>query len=232
MAASAASVRAVHDCWNRIGVRGDGSCPELARHVHCRNCPVHAAAAGELLDLPLPDDHLARWTPLVASRQARDAEADALSLVIFRLGEEWLALPTGSFREVVGTRSIHSIPHRRDGVVLGLANIRGELVACASLQQLLGLEPAARKKGERQRILDGRVLVIEHEGTRTAFPVDEVHEVRRFRPSELGPVPTTLARTANVYIKAVLSWQGQSVGLLDEQLLLFTVNRSLTLATT
>src|SRR4029077_5730556 len=29
----------VDDCWNRIGVRGDASCPELKHHVHCRNCP-------------------------------------------------------------------------------------------------------------------------------------------------------------------------------------------------
>ncbi len=35
----------VDDCWNRIGVRGDRSCPKLAEHIHCRNCPVHAAAA-------------------------------------------------------------------------------------------------------------------------------------------------------------------------------------------
>ncbi len=36
---------AIDDCWNRIGVRGDGSCPELKRHIHCRNCPVYSAAA-------------------------------------------------------------------------------------------------------------------------------------------------------------------------------------------
>lgn len=35
----------IDDCWNRIGVRGDGSCPRLAGYIHCRNCPVHDAAA-------------------------------------------------------------------------------------------------------------------------------------------------------------------------------------------
>ncbi len=45
----------VDDCWNRIGVRGDKTCERLAEHVHCRNCPVHAAAANRLLDrLALP----------------------------------------------------------------------------------------------------------------------------------------------------------------------------------
>ena len=33
------------DCWNTIGIRGDGSCPELARLAHCQNCPVYVTAA-------------------------------------------------------------------------------------------------------------------------------------------------------------------------------------------
>ena len=41
---------AVDDCWNRIGVFGDKSCPRLERHIHCRNCEVYGAAAIALLD--------------------------------------------------------------------------------------------------------------------------------------------------------------------------------------
>src|SRR3981081_1849213 len=47
---------ALDDCWNRIGVHGDRSCAELQRHIHCRNCPVFAAAARALLDVPAPAD--------------------------------------------------------------------------------------------------------------------------------------------------------------------------------
>ena len=34
----------VDDCWNRIGVSGDRSCPELQAHLHCRNCSVSSSA--------------------------------------------------------------------------------------------------------------------------------------------------------------------------------------------
>ncbi len=44
------------DCWNRIGVNGDRSCPELTSFVHCRNCPVFAAAARSFFDRPAPED--------------------------------------------------------------------------------------------------------------------------------------------------------------------------------
>jgi chemotaxis-related protein WspD len=33
-------VKSLDDCWNRIGVRGDGSCRELEQHIHCHNCSV------------------------------------------------------------------------------------------------------------------------------------------------------------------------------------------------
>ena len=35
-------VEHIDDCWNRIGVHGNKSCPLLAEHVHCRNCAVYA----------------------------------------------------------------------------------------------------------------------------------------------------------------------------------------------
>ena len=219
-------------CWNSIGVRGDHSCAALAQHVHCRNCPVYAAAAAELLDAPLPNDHLSFWTPLVAQAPTSAEKAEILSLVVFRIGGELLALPTMTFKEVVGHRMIHALPHRRDGVILGMTNIRGELVICASLLPLLGLEAEPKKKGDKQHVPNERMLVIEHKGTHTAFPVDEIHEVGRFRVADFGDVPSTLAKAASTYIKAIVTWQGRSVGLLDDQLLLFTINRSLTLATT
>ena len=39
------NAEAIDDCWNRIGVHGDKSCPLLSEHIHCRNCAVYSAAA-------------------------------------------------------------------------------------------------------------------------------------------------------------------------------------------
>ena len=38
------------DCWNRIGVFGQRSCPELLSCVHCRNCSVYSAAGHSLFE--------------------------------------------------------------------------------------------------------------------------------------------------------------------------------------
>ena len=222
------------DCWNRIGVRGDASCPELKEVVHCRNCPVHAGAAAGLLDGALPPGRRDEWAAHFA-RKEDDAEDLSLSVFLFRIGPEWLALPTAVFQETAALRPIHSLPSRRGGGVLGIVNIRGELLICASLARLLGLEEASgtpetkggAARGEHRRELR-RLLVASGEGGRLAFPVDEVHGIHRFRPGALRETPATLANAAASYARGVLPWRDASAGLLDEGPLFAALNRNLT----
>ena len=90
----ASDVEAIDDCWNRIGVHGDKRCPLLAEHIHCRNCQVYAAAATRLLDrYALQQDQ----EPVAA---APLTECTGRSMLVFRLGEEWLALATASLAEI------------------------------------------------------------------------------------------------------------------------------------
>lgn len=216
----------LNDCWNKIGVRGDGSCPELERHVHCRNCPVYSASAAKLLDADLPAGHLDEWAGHF-SGERKVEEAGTQSVVIFRIGAEWLALPTAVFKEVATLRAVHSLPHRRSGLVLGLANVRGTLLVCVSLGDVLGLEKTVETKKEKARALHRRLLVISREGSRLVFPVDEVHGIHRCQPRELKAVPATVAKATATYTKSVLAWHDKTVGCLDDQLLFYTLNRSL-----
>jgi chemotaxis-related protein WspD len=215
----------VNDCWNRIGVHGDASCPELEKHVHCRNCPVYSAGALALLDGYPPAHYLADWTGHFAEPKQAE-ELDTHSVVIFRIGAEWLALPTHVVSEVTNLPPIHSLPHRRSGVVMGLANVRGELLVCVSLGQVLGLEAAAEPKREKLRAVPPRLLVIRREDVRTVCPVAEVRGIHRFHPRELQEVPTTVAKATATYSRAILPWNKCSVGLLDDQLLFYTLKRS------
>ena len=222
---------AINDCWNRIGVQGDGSCAELQTHIHCRNCPVYSAAAIQLLDREQAQDGdqegLERATRLFAEEKADERQASR-SIFVFRVGGEWLALPTAVLDEVADLRAIHSLPHRRSGVVLGLANVRGELLVCVSLAQLLGIDLLGESRPSRNlRVAHRRLLVVRNNGSRLAFPADEVHGTQRFNEGERKPVPITVAKAAASYSKAMLVWREHAVGLLDEELLFHSFNRSL-----
>jgi chemotaxis-related protein WspD len=214
----------VSGCWSNVGVYGSGSCAELQKFVHCRNCPVYSAAGARLLDRPLPRDYRQEWSQHFAEDK-RLPEAGNASAILFRIQSEWLALPTHSFQEVAEKRPIHSLPRRAQGVVIGLANVRGELVICVSLGHLLQMESISSL--EMLRVSYRRLLVIQWEASRLAFPVDEVQGPVRFHPQELKPLPSTLVRSEARYTQGVLSWQDGAAGYLDPDLLFSNVQRNL-----
>lgn len=214
----------VTGCWSNSGVYGDGSCIELEKFIHCRNCPVYSAAGLTLIDRPLPANYRKDWTQYFA-RERRLPEAGNSSAILFRIQHDWLALPTHTFQEVSERRPIHSLPHRRTGALLGLANIRGELAICISLGHLLQMENIPSLAALR---LDYRLLlVIQSEAGRLAFPVDEVSGPHRFQPQELKSTPASMVRAASHFVQGQLHSEARSAGLLDADLLFSNLHRAL-----
>lgn len=207
----------VDDCWNRIGFRGDRSCPELDRVVHCHNCPVFGNAGRRFLDAPSPEGYALEWTRRLAA-PIEEEPADLVGVLIFRIGEEWLALPVGLLVEVTTPRPVHRIP-RRAGILAGLVNIRGELHLCAHLDAVLGVrrEPDSAKRPQP------RLLVVRRESERWVFPVDEVDEVHRFSRQALTGSPATLSRSLARLTRGVFHHNDRSIGLLDEERLFHTL---------
>jgi chemotaxis-related protein WspD len=222
---------ALNDCWNRIGVRGDRSCAELLRHIHCRNCPVFSAAARTLLDVPAPvgsrqnaTEHFARPA---RAEPGHVAGADMQSVIVFRLRAEWYAIRTAVCLEIADLRPIHSLPHRRDAAVLGVVNVRGELLVCISLAVILGAAVQPEATPTTRRAAVPRLLVARDAAGAVAFPVDEVQGMERFRTRELKQVPATVAQSQATYTQALMPLGDRTVGLLDEQRLFNTVEHAL-----
>lgn len=193
-------------CWSRIGVWGDRTCPELAAVGHCHHCPVFAGAGRQFLNAAAPPGYVEEW----ATRLAAPPPAppmDLQSVLTFRLGEEWLALPVQALVEVAPPRPVRRIPHRA-GLLAGMVNIRGELYLCIHLDQLLDI----RRSGP-----PGRLLVTEWEGQRWVFPVDAVDQVRRIPQAEVGAPPPTVARAADRLSAGVFHDGERRVGLLDPE---------------
>jgi chemotaxis-related protein WspD len=204
----------IDDCWNRIGVRGDKQCPLLERHVHCRNCEVYAAAATRLLDrYALVQEHQ-------AAAVQPDAENTGRSMLLFRLGEEWLALATACLAEIAPLQAVHSLPHQRSRLLHGVANVRGALVPCLSLADLLGVQASSTEQRSARAM--PRMLILAAEGGPVVMAVEEIDGIHRLDPQLLGS-----GRDATRFTAAVLQWRGRSVRVLDDQHLLSAVQRSL-----
>ncbi|WP_095077523.1 chemotaxis protein CheW [Pseudomonas sp. Irchel s3h17] len=213
--------QAIDDCWNRIGIHGDKSCPLLSEHIHCRNCAVYSAAATRLLDrYALQQDDEAHSSATV------EADVVTRSLLMFRLGEEWLALSTRSLVEVAPLQAIHSLPHQRSRALMGVANVRGALVACLSLVQLLELEVTAGV-ASTARVMP-RMLIIAAHGGPVVVPVDEVDGIHAIDERILDRASRSGPQAGAKYTRGVLPFKGHSLRWLDEEQLLSAVTRSLT----
>ena len=223
--AEATGLPAISDCWDKIGVSGDRSCLDLETYIHCRNCPVYAKAAMQLLSRPLSPEHRAEWTSHYALPQ-KLSTLGKISVVIFRIGFEWLALPTHSFVEIAEHRKIHSIPHRTGNVVMGLVNIRGELMVCVSLGHLLDLENTAVRERRLSTIYD-RLVVVIWNGHRFVFPADEVFGIQRLQADDVKEPPATIGRSSIAYSQGIIAWQNKTVGLLDAESVFAALDRSL-----
>ena len=213
---------ALHACWKSIGVAGDKTCPELADHAHCRNCPTYSAAAMTLLDRPVAEG-------LRATSNGHDIGADAperakdRSAVTFRLGREWFALATSAIDEIIEPRPVHALPHQRSAAMLGITNVRGELVICLSLAALIGMavEDAAGSGSTR------RFLVVRSGTGPVAVPVDEVEHARRYHDGELKIPPATIARSDATFTAGLLTGGSGTAAKLDEARLFSAIDRTI-----
>lgn len=211
-------------CWRQTGVYGNRCCPDLALYLHCRNCPVYATAGSAVLQRPVPEDYLRQWTEYY-SKERRMRPSTPSSAVPFRVGPEWLALPTECLQEITERRPIHSIP-RSPPIVLGLANIRGELLICISPAHLLGLSHIPPRNFLRTGY--HRLLVLFWAGRRFGLPVDEVQGPYRFYAEDAKEPPAALTKSDAVYAESLLQWQERTLVLLDPDLLCSALNRNLT----
>lgn len=208
------------ECWRRIGVAGDRSCPELEAFIHCRNCPVLAAAARTFFDRGAPAGYLDDWRAILEEPAAAPA-TDTTSVLVFRLGGEWLALPTAVLVEVTPLRTLHRLPHRSGGALAGIVNIRGQLQLCASLHDLIGIAAESSAGGDAALgPATARLLVVERPAAEAAdrwvFGVDEVAGVHRVTKGMLRAVPSTVGHAGGRLSSALFAWQDHTVALLDE----------------
>jgi chemotaxis-related protein WspD len=183
--------------------------------------------AGRLLDREVTPEFLCESTAFVAVRKDL-IERGTKSVVVFRIGAEWLALPTGVVQEVSGQCTVRTMPDHRGGILSGVINVRGELLLCVSLIAFLGLDQVVGAQPSKRTTLSDRLLICKHGEDRLAFPVSEVHGLHSYHPGDLRDAPATLTRASRgAYTLGVMPWRERIVGCLDADLMFCALNKAL-----
>lgn len=94
----------------------------------------------------------------------------------FRLGEDGYVVPGDEVREVLPLPTLTRVPGAADWL-LGVANVRGELVPICDLRRLSGYPAPVPGR-------DARVMVFQHPQGPMGFLVDSVHGHRQFVPAD------------------------------------------------
>jgi chemotaxis-related protein WspD len=188
-----------------------GNCSDQSDHT------TFASAAARLLDREISAELAYALADPAPAGSLTDANRETAAL--FRVGKEWFALAMPALDEIIPPRPIHTLPHSRHPALLGLINVRGQLVICVSISQLL--------LGAASSATPARLLVARHAADRFAMPVDEIQHTHQYSPSDLIPAPSTVARSASSYTRDVIRWKDKTVARLDETLLFEALSRCL-----
>lgn len=188
-------------------------------------------ASACLLQRPMSAEYLAEQTDQLATSLPQTSAGATLSAMIFRLGREWFALPAGLCVQVLPPVPAHSLPHRSNSTLLGVVNVRGQMLLKVSLMDILGLSdraavsyapgspetPTERAKGK----IYPRMMVVkksngEGESDVWVFEVDELDGIHAIWHDQIEAVAAGIKTDAIACTSKVFVWQGHRVNFLDD----------------
>jgi chemotaxis signal transduction protein len=180
-----------------------------------------------LLHVPLPPGQSQAWAEHFA-QPPQGIQTGTHVAVVFRIGDEWLALPAQLCIEIAEMRPIRTVPHRRHETLLGIVNVRGALLPCVSLIALLNLvTDGASSDPAPSAATRPRLIIWSGAAGAVALRADEVEGVHRFFAEELSEGPATLTRAKATFTKGLIRRGEKTLALLDPQLLSSSIDRSL-----
>ena len=132
---------------------------------------------------------------------------ELLRWVTFRLADEGYGINVMQVQEVLRITDVAPVPGAPH-FVLGIINLRGNVVTVLDMRKLLGLMP-----GEVTE--QSRIMVIESGKVTVGLLVDSVAEVVNINASQIDPAPSVGNDDSSRYIQGVFSREDQILILID-----------------
>lgn len=140
-----------------------------------------------------------------------DVDEPSQGLVIFRLGEQLLALPSEQIQEILPLPDIFFVPGCPPDMP-GVINLRGDILPIIDLKQLLSLGSGIKASTN--------ILVTKGQAMVCGFLVDEVLDLTEIPQNALKPPLATLPARLQPWVTAELAWNDEVVICLNAEALL------------
>ncbi len=203
----------MHDCWNLIGSRSPkgASCERLKNVITCVNCDVYVKAGRRLLHRDAPVGYIDEWVEIISTAETLEKK-ETTSVIIFKIQNQLVALPSRLLDKVVIPGRVHTLPHNNSSYIAGITNVQGELAVSLDINRLL-VGKDSRKPIDESRF--PRNVVIKLAGGLWAFEVEEVVGIERLK-FETVALEAERWSGDEKFVDSCFLWKNKTVIMLDD----------------
>jgi len=139
---------------------------------------------------------LRRRAESLAQTQGEEASLQTRGLLLFSLGEEWYAFPIEGVREIYNDYKVTRIP-RVPEFVLGVVNVRGEIVSVTDLGAMMRV-PSRIQRGIEDELPSA--IIVANDSCVTAVVVDEIGDIVDVPYDAVEPALSTLDKAQAEFV--------------------------------
>lgn len=136
----------------------------------------------------------------------------AQAYLTFALGEEKFAIPVENVQEVVEFGQVTKVPDAPP-YMLGIINLRGQILPLLDTKLKLGLQATARSKKSRILVLD--IPTTDDKILHIGATVDIAREVIEIAPKDIQPAPDIDDMKSSASVTGILNIQGDIIMIMD-----------------
>jgi purine-binding chemotaxis protein CheW len=144
---------------------------------------------------------------IFAKDQAKDASGGSSQYMSFIINGCAYAIPLSQVAEITPYRQLNLMPHMPESVE-GLLDLRGHVLPVICLRTRMHLP-------KKETNVNDSILLIDHEGSRLGFLVDQVESVITTTPEQQMPVSLLLEGQDGVWVREILLLNGKVVLVLE-----------------
>jgi purine-binding chemotaxis protein CheW len=154
---------------------------------------------------------LRRRAESLAQASEETATIETIGLLLFRLGEEWYAVPIERVREIYNEYSVTRIPRVPD-FVLGVVNVRGEIVSVTDVATLMRVPSRTDIDFGAQT---PPAIIVANETCVSAIVVDEIGDIVDVPRDSIESPLSTVDKSQAEYIAGSVYVEGRLIGIVN-----------------
>lgn len=168
------------------------------------------------------NDVLRQRAESLAQTGEESAAIETVGLLMFRLGEEWYAVPIDEVREIYNEYEVTRIPRVPD-YILGVINVRGEIMSVTDIATLMRV-PSRVEIDLAEMVLSA--IIVANEECVSAIVVDEIGDIIDVPRDSIEPPISTLDKVQGEYIAGSVYVDSRLIGIVNLEKILEPVGET------